>query len=199
MIKTLPKAKKSKNSTKSKKPAMAKKLKFAKITNKVSEIDFLTFKSKTIFLYLQIAFIKVLILYHFDLKYHIRIKTNISRYTIDKILNQLTLDQKISGYVISENSNSPKSSEIGQWHLIAFFVRKMISVKAWYKFHNQELPVIIKAFKTWCHYLKGCKYEVFVLIDYNNSKQFMDVKSLSSHQIYETQKFSNYYFQIDYY
>ena len=59
----------------------------------------------------------------------------------------------------------------------------MIPAETRYKTHNGELLAIVEAFKTWRHYLKGCKHEVLVLIDYNNLRQFMDTKSLSSRQV----------------
>ena len=46
----------------------------------------LTSNVKKAFNYLRKAFIKVLIIWHFDLKNHIEIKTNILNYAIDKIL-----------------------------------------------------------------------------------------------------------------
>ncbi len=74
--------------------------------------DFLTFKTKETFIYLQKAFIKVLILYYFDMKRHICIKTDILRYAISKVLSQITSDQCFSNYVIHKDSDSFKS-EIG--------------------------------------------------------------------------------------
>ncbi len=59
----------------------------------------------------------------------------------------------------------------------------MIPVETQYETHNQEFLAIVEAFKTWRHYLKGCKYEVFFLTDHNNLRQFIDTKSLSSHQV----------------
>ncbi len=111
----------------------------------------------------------------------------------------MTLDQHFSSHVTHEDPNSefPKS-EIGQWYLVAFFSQKMISAKTWYKTYDQELLAIVEAFKTWRHYLEGCKYEIFVLIDHNNLRQFMDMKSLSSCQVYWAQEISQYHFQIDY-
>ena len=44
----------------------------------------------------------------------------------------------------------------------------MISAKTWYETHNGELLAIVKIFKTWKHYLKGYKYKVLILTDYNN-------------------------------
>ena len=59
----------------------------------------------------------------------------------------------------------------------------MISTETYYKTHNGELLVIIETFKTWKHYLEGCKHEVFVLTDHNNLCQFVNRKSLSSKQV----------------
>ena len=67
-----------------------------------------------------------------------------------------------------------------------------------YETHDSELVAIIEAFKTWHHYLKGYKHEVFVLTDYNNLRRFMDTKSLSSWQVRWAQELSQYYFQIHY-
>ena len=59
----------------------------------------------------------------------------------------------------------------------------MILTETWYKTYDHELFAIIEAFKTWRHYLKSCKYKILVLIDHNNLCQFIDTKSLSSHQV----------------
>ena len=74
----------------------------------------------------------------------------------------------------------------------------MILAKTWYKTHDGELLAIVKAFKTWKHYLESCKHKVLVLIDHNSLQQFMDTKSLSSCQVRWAQKLFQYHFQIDY-
>ena len=74
----------------------------------------------------------------------------------------------------------------------------MISAETRYKIHDGELLAIVEAFKTWRHYLEGCKYEVFVLTNHNNLCRFMDTKSLSSRQVRWAQKVFCYHFQIDY-
>ena len=74
----------------------------------------------------------------------------------------------------------------------------MILAKTRYKTHNQELLAIVETFKTWCHYLEGYKYEVFILTDHNNLRQFIDTKSLSSCQVRWAQELSQYHFRIDY-
>ena len=113
-------------------------------------MGYLTSNAKIAFTQLENAFTKVLILYHFDLESYIQINTDASDYITGKVLSQLTLDN------------------MGQWHLIVYFLKKMISAKTWYKTHNDELLAIIKAYKTWHHYLKGYKHKVFILTDYIN-------------------------------
>ena len=93
------------------------------------------------------------------------IETDKSGYAISGILNQLTLD------------------DLGQWHLVAYHLQKMILAKTRYKTYDNELLAIVEAFQTWRYYLEGCKYKVFMLTDYNNFRKFMDTKSLSSCQV----------------
>ena len=130
------------------------------------------------------AFIEAPILRHFDPECHIRIETNASGYAIGRVLSQLTSDHL--------------TSDQGQWHPVAYFSRKMIPAETRYETHDGELLAIVEAFKTWRHYLKGCKHEVLVLTDYNNLCQFIDTKSLSSRQVRWAQEFSRYHFWIDY-
>ena len=121
---------------------------------------FLTANARQAFIRLRQAFTKAPILSHFNSEHHIRIQINASGYAIDGILSQLTSDSS-------------------QRNLVAYFSWKMILAETRYNTHNSELLAIIGAFKTWWHYLKGCKHEVFVLIDYNNLCQFIDTKSLA--------------------
>ena len=74
----------------------------------------------------------------------------------------------------------------------------MISTKTWYKTHDGELLAIIEVFKTWKYYLECCKHKVLVLIDYNNLHCLINIKSLSSKQVFWAQKLLKYHFQIDY-
>ncbi len=125
-------------------------------------------------------FIKAPILNHFDPERHIQIETDTSGYAISEIISQLT----------SDNS--------GWWHPVAFFSTKMIPVETWYKTHDNELLAIIETFKTWKHYLEGCKHEVLILTDYNKLQHFMNTKSLSSRQVRWAQELLRYYFRINY-
>ena len=75
-------------------------------------------------------------------------------------------------------------TNLGQWHPIAFFLKKIILVKTQYKIYDGEFLVIVKFFKTWHHFLEGFKYKVLILISHNNFCYFMDTKSLSSKQVH---------------
>lgn len=56
-------------------------------SNVIEKFKFLISKIRKAFNHLKQVFIKVLILQYFDPKYHIRIETNISDYTIEEVLN----------------------------------------------------------------------------------------------------------------
>ncbi len=129
---------------------------------------------------LRQAFLKVPILNHFDPECNIRIETDASGYAIGGVLSQLTSDDS------------------GRWHPVAFFSRNMIPAETRYETYDGELLAIVEAFKTWKHYLEGCKHEVLMLTDHNNLQHFMDMKSLSSRQVRWAQELSRYHFRIDY-
>lgn len=74
------------------------------------KLGYPTLKAKLVIAKLRQILIKVPISY-FDLEYHFWIQTDISGYTIGRVLSQLTLD------------------DLDHWHLVAFFSQKMISAK----------------------------------------------------------------------
>ncbi len=141
---------------------------------------FLTSEVRKAFTKLRQAFVKASILNHFDLERHIRIETDASDYAISGVLSQLTSD------------------DLGRWYSVAFFSRKMILAETRYETYDGELLAIVEVFKTWRHYLEGCKHEVLVLTDHYNLQRFMDIKSLSSRQVRWAQELSRYHFRIDY-
>ncbi len=141
---------------------------------------FFTADAKKVFTTLKQAFVEAPILNHLDLKHYIPIETDALSYTIGGILSPLTL------------------YNLGRWYLVAFFSRKIFSAETRYKSYDNELLAIVEAFKTWKHYLESCKYEVLMLIDYNNLKRFMDIKNPSSRQVRWAQELSRYHFRIDY-
>ena len=151
---------------------------------------FLTPDARTAFNRLRLAFTEAPILRHFDPECHIRIETDALGYAISRVLSQLTSGTNPDGVVTK--------ADLGQWHPVAFFSRKMIPAETRYETHDGELLAIVEAFKTWRHYLEGCKHEVLVLTDYNNLRRFMDTKSLSSRQVRWAQELFQYHFRIDY-
>ena len=152
--------------------------------------SFVTSEVRSAFNHLQLAFTKAPILRHFDPEYHIWIKTDALGYTIGEVLSQLAFGTSSNEVVTKTN--------LGQWHLVAFFSRKMISAEIWYKTHDGKLLVIIEAFKTWRHYLEGYMHELLVFTDLNNLWCFINTKSLSSRQVRWAQELSWYHFRIDY-
>ena len=57
-----------------------------------SELGFFTIRAKLGFAKLKQAFIKIPIIYYFDPKCYMCIRSNLSDYSIDKVLSQLTLN-----------------------------------------------------------------------------------------------------------
>ena len=137
--------------------------------------NYLTPDAKKAFDQLCQAFTKATILQYFDLEQYIRVEIDASGYAISGVLSQLTNDSN-------------------RWHPMVYFLHKMILAKTRYKTHDSELLAIVKAFKTWRHYLENCKHKVLVLTDHNNLQRFMDTKSLSSCPVRWAQKLSRYHF-----
>ena len=111
--------------------------------------NYLTPDAKKAFDQLRQAFTEALILQHFDLEKYIQVEIDAFGHAIGRVLSQLTNDS-------------------GQWHLLAYLLRKIILAKTQYKTHNDELLAIVEAFKTWQNYLKGCKHKIFVFTNHNN-------------------------------
>ena len=101
---------------------------------------FLTPDTRTAFNRLQLAFTEAPILWHFDPEYHIWIETNALGYAIGGVLCQLTSGTNSNGVVTK--------ADLGQWHPVVFFLKKMIFVKTQYKTYDGKLLAIIEAFKT---------------------------------------------------
>ena len=142
--------------------------------------DFLTPGAKLAFTKLRQTFLETPILHHFNPNRHIRIETDVSGYAIDRFLSPLTSD------------------DLGQWHPMAIFSRKIIPAETRYETHDGELLAIVEAFKNWRDYLEGSRHEVLVLTDHNNLQWFMDMKCLSSKQVRWAQELSRYHFRIYY-
>ena len=120
-------------------------------------MSYLTPDARRAFTQLRQKFTKTPILQHFDLECYIWIETNALSYAIGGVLSQPTLDNS------------------GKWHPVAYYSQKMILAKAWYKTHDGKFLVIVEAFKTWWHYLEGCKHKVLMLTNHNNLCCFMEM------------------------
>ena len=163
---------------------------FPKSKTEKTGTGFLTHEAGLAFTQLRQAFVEAPILHYFNLESYIRIETDASCYAIGGLLSQLFSKTRPDGVVTKD--------DLSQWHSVAFFSSKMIPAETRYKTHNGKFLAIVEAFKTWQHYLERCKHKVLVLTDHNNSRRFMDTKSLSSRLVRWAQELSCYHFCIDY-
>ena len=72
----------------------------------------------------------------------------------------------------------------------------MILAKQNYEIYDQELLIIVAAFKQWRHYLKNSLYSIEILTDHNNLKRLMTKKELNSKQVRWAQVLAVYNFEI---
>ena len=93
--------------------------------SKKTELGFHTSGARKTFTKLRQAFVKAPILHHFDPERYIRVETDASGYVISEVLSQLTSD------------------DLGRWHPVAFFSRKMIPFETRYETHDGELLAIV--------------------------------------------------------
>ena len=108
----------------------------------MGESTFLTPGTRETFNQLKQAFTKVLIFRHFDPECRIWIETDTSGYAIEWVLSRLISDQ-----VTLDSKSILTKSDFGQWHLLAYFSRKMISAETCYKTYDSKLLAIIEVFK----------------------------------------------------
>ncbi len=114
---------------KCKKWIQTKKAEVSRAKNLGQSGTFFTSRARTTFIKLRQAFIEAPILNHFDSERYIQIKTDASGYAIGGIFSQLD------------------PNNLGQWHLVAFFFRKMIPAEMWYETYDGKLLAIVKAYK----------------------------------------------------
>ena len=178
---------KSKGEKSKKLPKSGNSLNF---NTKNSGPSFITPEARSDFNRLWLAFTKALILQYFDPKYYIYIETDALGYAIADVLSQLASGTSFYGVV--------SKTDLGQLYPVTFFSKKMILAETQYKTHNGRFLAIVEVLNTWRHYLKGSKYEVLIVTDYNNLRYFIDIKNLSFRQIRWAQELSWYHFWIDY-
>lgn len=88
----------------------------------------------------RVVFTKVLIIHHFDLKHQIRIKTDMSDFSIGRKFSQLTLKH------ITYTNLNLFNSKIVQLYSVDFSPRKVISAKIRYETHDKKLLTIFEDF-----------------------------------------------------
>ena len=90
--------------------------------------DFLTSRARLPFTKLRQAFVIALIFSYFNPERNIWVEIDRSGYAIGGVFGQLT------------------SNDLGQWHPVAFFFKKMIPAETRYMTHDGELLAIVEAF-----------------------------------------------------
>ena len=104
---------------------------------------------------------------HYNPEVPIRVETNTSGYAIAAVLTQQ------SGLEVQHH-----------WHPVAYWSWKMTPKETCYGVGDQEMLVIIGAFKQWWHYLKGALEVITVITDHDNLKRFMMMKMLNRWHTY---------------
>ena len=97
---------------------------FTKPVRGAEEPSFLTPNGRQIFTQLGQAFTEAPILRHFDPGCYIQIEINAFGYAIGSVISQMTL-------------------ETGQWHLVTYYLQKIILAKTRYETHDAKLLAII--------------------------------------------------------
>ena len=123
-------------------------------------------------------FMSISFLTHYDLLKRNWIKTDVFNFVVINIFNQ-------------ENENN-------NWCSMTFWSRKMIFAEQNYEIYDQELLIIVAAFKQSRYYLKNNLYSIKILFDHNNLKKLMTKKELNLRQARWTQILAAYDFKIFY-
>ena len=70
----------------------------------------------------------------------------------------------------------------GDWHPCSYLSQSFSSTERNYDIYNRELLAIIRALKTWCHYLHGSPFPVQVFTDHKNLTFFCSPQRLNRRQ-----------------
>ena len=71
----------------------------------------------------------------------------------------------------------------GKWHPVAFMSKALTPAERNYDIYDKELLAIIKALKTWRHYLLDAKEQFEIWTDHENLKYFRDPQKLNARQV----------------
>jgi hypothetical protein len=86
----------------------------------------------------------------------------------------------------------------GSLHPVAFHSRKMELAEKNYDINNEELLVVVEAFKHWRPYCHGAQFPILVFTNHQNLRYFTTLKVLNQRQVYWAEKLSEFDFQIVY-
>jgi hypothetical protein len=136
-------------------------------------------KARKAFKKLKKVFIKTSILLHFDFKRRIRLKIDAFDFVISEIISQLI-------------------EEIDQWHLIAFFFRKMFAAKRNYEIEEKKMLAMIESCRVFRHYVKEALFSIQMLIDHVNLNSFFKNKKLNKKETRWWEKLSDLNLHIEY-
>ena len=79
------------------------------------------------------------------------------------------------GVLLQKDSN-------GEWHPCSYLSQSFGPAKRNYDIYDRELLAIIRALKTWRHYLQGAETEVLVFTDDKNLLYFKETWKLNRRQ-----------------
>ncbi|SOV09386.1 uncharacterized protein UDID_18575 [Ustilago sp. UG-2017a] len=127
---------------------------------------------------LRSAFGTDTILRHFDPTWPIIVETDASDFAVAAVLSQ-TFNQ-------------------GARHPIAFFSKKLDPAQLNYPIFDKEMFAIVAAFKHWCQYLEGAKFQVQVLTDHRSLEYFTTTKQLNRRQARWSELLADFDFVIQY-
>ncbi|SPC67056.1 uncharacterized protein UHOD_11464 [Ustilago sp. UG-2017b] len=127
---------------------------------------------------LRSAFGTDTILHHFDPTQPIIVETDASDFAVAAVLSQ-SFDQ-------------------GTCHPIAFFSKKLNPAQLNYPIFDKEMFAIVAAFKHWCQYLEGAKFQVQVLTDHRSLEYFTTTKQLNRRQARWSELLADFDFVIQY-
>jgi len=66
-----------------------------------------------------------------------------------------------------------------KWHPCAYLLKSLNDVEWNYDTHDKEMLGIMRALKSWQHYLKGAKLQFEIWNDHRNLQYFMEAKKLN--------------------
>jgi len=112
-----------------------------------------------VFRELKEKFTKELVLVVLDLDKKMRIKVDMSEYTIGGVLSMEYKD--------------------GRWRPVAYLSKSLNKTERNYEIHDKEMLVIIRGLENWRYLLKGACFKFEIWTDHKNLEYFMKTQKLN--------------------